>query len=93
MLERPQQGGWGAGEAVFHAFLREGPRSLGHEIVDQKMGCAAFWLLGLVEMTEIPLIEEVVVVGQTHASSHAIVCRTHDRYGKPMQMHPFVRRS
>ena len=53
MLERPQQGGWGAGEAVFHAFLREGPRSLGHEILGQKMGCAAFWLLGLVEMTEI----------------------------------------
>ena len=55
MLGRPRQGGWGAAEGFFHAFLREGPRSLGHEIVDQNMGCATLWLLGLGLGSEIPL--------------------------------------
>ena len=49
MLQRPQQGGWGAGEAVFHAFLREGPRAADMEIVGQKTRCATLWFWGLVK--------------------------------------------
>ena len=45
MLERPQQGGWGAGEAVFHAFLREGPEASDMKSLDKKWGAqlSGFW--------------------------------------------------
>ena len=48
--------------------------------------------LGWVTALPSSLLEEVVVVGQTRTPSRAVVCRTYDRHGKPLQMYPMPAR-